>query len=388
VLPGTHNNEAGYFSLCEGPDGGIYIGTEKTGENSYLVRFDPQTERQRIVIDTHRLCALTAKGYAAQAKIHTRNFVGPSGTIYCGSMQGHRQPGDTSTYPGGYVMTYDPKTDTARCLGMPAPGEGVIDVVADEERGLLYVATIGEESRWVLGEMRTLRWRGLGVRTAPFASTLLDGEGGASILTREFRLARYDPVSDKVTVRDIVVDGERFDGDGGRAVPAWQVAPDGRTAYLTMMSNPVLLEFDLLEKGQAVHAVNHGLMIEGGHPDTRSGLAFGPDGNLYAVVRVDNDTGFGTGMLHHLLRFNPRTGRTEDLGVLAVRNPDFFDFGPDESGRRPPFSHGFHTLPDGTLTPLYHHLALTVARDGTCYVTILYPFTLLRIEGVARPAGG
>ena len=25
------------------------------------------------------------KGYAAQAKIHTRNFVGPSGTIYVGN---------------------------------------------------------------------------------------------------------------------------------------------------------------------------------------------------------------------------------------------------------------------------------------------------------------
>ena len=69
----------------------------------------------------------------------------------------------------------------------------------------------------------------------------------------------------------------------------------------------------------------------------------------------------------------------EDLGVLTVKNPDFFDFGPRPDGTRPPASHGYHTLPDGTLTPLHHHLAMSVAHDGTIYVTILYPFTLLQI---------
>ena len=39
VLPGTHNNESGYFSLCEGLDGRIYVGTAKYGVNSYLVEF-------------------------------------------------------------------------------------------------------------------------------------------------------------------------------------------------------------------------------------------------------------------------------------------------------------------------------------------------------------
>ena len=44
--------------------------------------------------------------------------------------------------------------------------------------------------------------------------------------------------------------------------------------------------------------------------------------------------------------------------------------------------HGYHTLPDGTLTPLHVVMALTVARDGTVYATTIYPFTLLRIPAV------
>jgi hypothetical protein len=77
----------------------------------------------------------------------------------------------------------------------------------------------------------------------------------------------------------------------------------------------------------------------------------------------------------------------EDLGVVAIRNKDFFDFdvpGPD--GGKRPFAHGYQTLPDGTLTPRYQHLGAIVARDGTVYVLALNPYTLLRIAPDAQGA--
>ena len=116
-------------------------------------------------------------------------------------------------------------------------------------------------------------------------------------------------------------------------------------------------------------------MVEGMNPDSRSALSIAPDGRVYVVVRVNNTTGFGKGFLHHLTQYDPGTGKIEDLGVLAVRNPDYYDFAAKRK-----WSHGFHRLPDGTLTPLHAHMALIIARDGTAYVTILYPFTLLRID--------
>lgn len=97
VLPETNSYESGYFSLVDGIDGRMYVGTAFYQRNSFLVEFDPATESQRIVIDTHRLCGLRARGYAAQAKIHTRNFVGPSGRVYCGSMYGERLDGDAAS---------------------------------------------------------------------------------------------------------------------------------------------------------------------------------------------------------------------------------------------------------------------------------------------------
>src|SRR5688572_28778958 len=158
VLPETHNNESGYFSLCEGLNRRIYIGTTKYGVNSYLVEFDPATSKQRIVIDTHKVCGVKAKGFAAQAKIHTPNFVGPSGKIYVGSKQGYPEKDEKQEFAGGYVMTYDPKADRAECLGMPRKGYGVGDVVADEGRNLLYAVAERVEPkdpmRWLRYDMK------------------------------------------------------------------------------------------------------------------------------------------------------------------------------------------------------------------------------------------
>ena len=70
---------------------------------------------------------------------------------------------------------------------------------------------------------------------------------------------------------------------------------------------------------------------------------------------------------------------------MSVQNPDFFNFaaGPTKNpdGTARPI-HGYHTLPDGTLTPLHVIMAMIVAHDGTIYATTIYPFTLLKIETV------
>ena len=311
ILPETHSDESGYFSLCEGLDGTLYVGTAKYGENAFLVAFDPRTEKQRIVIDTRKLCGLQATGYAAQAKIHTRNFVGPSGKIYCGSKQGYRREGDRSEYPGGYLMVYDPRTSQGENLGMPLAGQGLIDVTADERHGLIYVVTC-EDQHWMLYDTATRKYRELGPLLTPYASTLLGADGRASVITKDFELAQYDPADGKITVRPIMLGGQKLTPSNSSAIPTWVLSADGRKAWLVLMNDPTLVEIDLAGKGSSAPAVSHGKIIEGKNPDCRCALSLSPDGRLYAVVRVDNDTGFGSGYLHHLLRYDPRSGKYPD----------------------------------------------------------------------------
>ena len=381
ILPETTSEESGYFSLNEAQDGSIHVGSAKYGHNSFLVEFDPKTEKQRVVLDTHKTCGLTATGYAAQAKLHTRNFVGPSGKIYVGSKQGYPIDGDKQEYPGGYVMSYDPRTGRAENLGMPLAKQGVIDVTADEARNRLYVVTC-EDQHWMLGTLPGAPWKELGPMLTPYAMTLVDSRGFASAITKDFQLAQFDPATEKVTTRPLLVDGKQWARANGNAIPTWQLDPDGRHAWLILMNDPTLHRIDLHDSV----AESRGKMIEGKNPDSRCALTIHPDGKIYALVRTDNETGFGTGYLHHLVRYDPAAKKHEDLGVLKITNPDFFDFSPRADGKPPHHSHGFHKLPDGTLTPLHVHMALIAARDGTLYATTIYPFTLMKIVGYKLPA--
>lgn len=406
IPPETTTEESGYFSLCEGRNGKIYVGTAAYGRNSFLVEFDPTTEKMRIVLDTHKLVGQKTTGYAAQAKLHTRNFVGPSGKIYVGSKQGYpsqaeqaaaKQGRKIPVYQGGYVMVYHPAKDTAENLGMPMPlsdklraakrteGEGVIDVTADEERGLIYVVTC-EHQHWMLYDMKKKAYRELGPILKDQPNTIIDAQGRGTAITEDYRVARYEPEKNRVTVDALTVEGKPFAEYLGakRVHPDWRITPDGRTAYLQLLDDLRMFRVDLSgPAGKPVIATNLGERIKGLHPDSRGSISIGPDGKVYSAVRIDNTTKFGNGYLHHLVRHDPKKRSMEDLGVFAVRNPNFFDFkGPQaknpDGSLRP--RHGYHTLPDGTLTPLHVIMSMIVARNGTIYATTIYPYTLLKVE--------
>ena len=231
----------------------------------------------------------------------------------------------------------------------------------------------------MLYDTKTKKFTELGPMLTPYATTLMDGDGKAHALTKDFQLATYDPATKKVTQRPIEIGDKTFTRESRSAIPTWNLDADGRTAWLILMNDAHLLSIDLSSKGKKAKGTNHGLMLKGEKPDSRSALTIAPDGRIYTLISVQNKTGFGKGKLHHLCRYDQKKRLHEDLGVLAVKNPDFFDFEP-ASGKKPPWSHGYHTLPDDTMTPLHNHMALIATRDNTLYATIIYPFTLLKID--------
>jgi len=131
------NQGSGYFSIVEGKNGRLYIGTAKYGEDAYLVEYDPASQQMRTVVDCMHEIGSNATGFAAQSKIHTRNNVGASGKIYFGTKQGYPDPkkGETFTdYPGGYPMVFDPETNATRVYPIPVPHHGIISIAPDEAR--------------------------------------------------------------------------------------------------------------------------------------------------------------------------------------------------------------------------------------------------------------
>src|SRR6266576_464679 len=63
----------GYFSIIEGLNKRLYVGTHANAVNSWLVEFDPGAEKMKVVVDVHKAIGKDLKGFGSQAKIHTRN---------------------------------------------------------------------------------------------------------------------------------------------------------------------------------------------------------------------------------------------------------------------------------------------------------------------------
>ncbi|MEN8203781.1 MAG: hypothetical protein ABFS28_14380 [Bacteroidota bacterium] len=386
ILPGTHNNESGYFSLSVGRNGRIYVGTAKYDVNAYLVEFDPATEGQQIVLDVNQLCEVSDSGYMSQAKIHTFNYIDSKGVIYMGTKQGFMRPergDDPWDYPGGFVLSYDPANGQASVLGqVPFKGHGVSDVVYDEKRKKAYVTTCEDTGRlglWYELDPETGSFKGIGPLTSLFSTTVINQDGVAFTITRDCKIASYNPATGKTRERTITCNGNPVQYSY-KSVQYMVMAKDRQTAYFIDMQDARLYEFDLSTDQGDLQATDRGKMLRGEALDVRPNLHFGPDGKIYtAILRKEKCPESGQEFsLNHIVCYDPNTNLSQDLGVLTVENDDFFDFSQVDTTRYP--YHGFRRLPDGTLAPVQPCLALDVSPDGTLYCTTLYPFSLIRVK--------
>lgn len=385
------NQESGYFSIIEGKNGKVYIGTAKYGINCYLVEFDPLRGLMRMVVDIHRVLMKIVRGFAAQAKIHTRNNVGQlTGKIYFGSKQGYPEKGEKrSDYPGGYVMAYNPKTGTTENFGMPLKHQGIISVMPDEKRGLIYVSTCDdarpiESSHFMVYTVKTKQYRDLGETQHSYAFIVLDDRGRAYHPVRGGKIARFDPDANRLDKLDVTVDGQpapkALTKDG--AILNWEASPDGKTLWCVEMSTNQLFSFDLTAKGSTIPGRRHGALLppvldpKTKAPKSRStdcrALCAGPTGIVWMALSEPGPTGPRA----HLVSYTPGAKAPRDHGIIAVANPSYITL-TDSKGKLKPWHHTLRREKDGTLTP-WQPLGIAAGADGSVYVTTLAPFTLFR----------
>ena len=224
----------------------------------------------QMVVDVHRVIMSMLRGFAAQAKIHTRNNVGQlTGKIYFGSKQGYPEKGEKRTdYPGGYVLTYDPKTGQTENFGMPQKHFGIISVTPDEQRGLAYISTCDdgrpiEHSHFMVLDLKTKKYRDLGDTEHSYAFIVLDDQGRAYHPLRGGKIARYDPAADKLEKLAVTVDGAAaptaITKDG--AILNWDASPDGKTLWCVEMSTNQLFSFDLTANADTIPGKTHGPLL-------------------------------------------------------------------------------------------------------------------------------
>jgi hypothetical protein len=385
----TTNQGSGYFSIVPGLDGKLYVGTAKYGVGSFLVEFDPKAKEMKVVVDTHKEIGTTAKGFAAQSKIHTRNNVGASGKIYFGTKQGYPEKDEKrADYPGGYPMVYDPKTGKTRVYPIPIAHQGIISITPDESRDIAYISTCAdarpESSHFMILDLKTGKYRDLMDCQHMFAFIVIDHLGRAYHPIQGGDIARYDPKVDKVERLKQTIDGQPPTKESFLALPEthpinWDIAPDGKTLYSLPMSGNKLYAHDLTAAGDTLPGRTLGTLIAGAKGTDCRALCVGPTGDVWAAV---TEAKYNIQLLH-LVGYRPGDKAPHDHGPVAIRNPDYTPF-VDKDAKPLPHHAGMHKMPDGTVTTKYVILGVAQGRDGAVYALALSPYTVLQVTPPPR----
>ncbi len=199
----TATEGEGYFSIIEGKNGRLYIGTHANGVNSWLVEFDPANQQMKVVVDAHKAIGKDVQGFASQAKIHTRNNTGASGKIYFGTKQGYPGKNEKRTgYPGGYPMVYDPATGQTKVYPIPVPHQGINSIMPDESLGLAYISTCSdsrpvESSHFLVLDLKTEKYRDLIDTRHVYGFICIDNQHRAYHPLQGGDIFRYDPKANK-----------------------------------------------------------------------------------------------------------------------------------------------------------------------------------------------
>ena len=332
----TATEGEGYFSLIEGHNRRLYIGTHANGVNSWLVEFNPAGQEMKIVVDAHKAIGKDLRGFGSQAKIHTRNNVGASGKIYFGTKQGYPGKGEKrEDYPGGYPMVYDPATGVTKVYPIPVPHEGINSITPDESRGVAYISTCsdrrpgpGENAHFLILDLKTGKYRNLIDTKHIYGFIVLDHLHRAYHPMLGGDIVRYDPRTDKLERLKQTIDGkppakELHLADANGHPINWDVSPDGKTLYALPMSGNQLYQYDLMQKGLVLAGRSLGELVGGAKNTDCRAMCVGPKGMVWAAVTVRQPK---VGQLLHLASYRPGDKGPHDHGPVAVPQSGLYRF--------------------------------------------------------------
>ena len=289
----TATEGEGYFSIIEGHNGRLYIGTHCNGVNSWLVEFDPATKKMKIVVDAMKEIGSNVKGlrgpgqdpHPQQRRRQRQDLLRHQAGLSRPSKGEKRED-----YPGGYPMVYDPETGKTKVYPIPVPHQGINSITPDESRGVAYISTCadgrpgpGENSHFLILDLKTGKYRDLIDTKHVYGFIVVDYLGRAYHPMLGGDIVRYDPKTDKVESLKQTIDGkaptkesnlvnsdvhvavQKATSPGGTGTlyqtqvtyPTghpinWDISPDGKTLYSLPMSTNAALR--LRPDGDRRHA--------------------------------------------------------------------------------------------------------------------------------------
>ncbi|HPO07986.1 MAG TPA: hypothetical protein PLZ55_04915 [bacterium] len=239
----THGS--GYTAITVGRDGKVYVGSARYCDYGYWISCDPRTRKVEPVVNIRQLVAEDLYDVNTQGKTHTKLFLGPDGTIYGGTKQGHElfdtRPEigeEAGGYPGGHLLTYNPETGVSQDLGIIRAQDGLMNGILDPVRRRIYFKT-EPRMHFVYYEMDTHQVVDKG-RVGTWGRYIdMDAKGNVWIPNHGV-MTEYDAERDEIIDYHVQVDG------GGRPYEkpyACVMGPEGDKLYGG--DHRTIQEFDL-----------------------------------------------------------------------------------------------------------------------------------------------
>jgi hypothetical protein len=293
-----------------------------------------------------------------QSKVHAKIGEGKDGRIYFATHAGlwfdYARTSTQEGYPGAHYMAYDPKTGQVQDFGIGPRFEGVNTGAYDPKFNRIYGLT-HPRGHFVYYDVATGAKVDKG-RINNFDSicrTLgIDDEGNVYGSFGGGLIFKYDPRTDSVRELPLQLPirqkGISLGRDYDKSETAWRVIvwdPETRTVYGVEESASILFSFDPYA-GPDGEVRRLGQMCIPDFANSRNvpyatlSLTVGLDRKLYyAAAGKEFDYGGSAGLAaSHLITYDLRTGKTEDLGEMHA--PD---------GRPVIGTNAADTGPDGTV---------------------------------------
>lgn len=358
VFPGLHAMDGNWAALLAASDGKVYAGLAYHGGSGHLVYYDSKTDR---VHDAGDLNALTGEEHlrrGPQSKIHSKFGEGKDGRIYFATHAGNwflkSRIGTKEGYPGSHWMAFDPKTLQVENFGIGVPNQGMNTGNYDPLFNRIYGLSNprAEFVYYDVAARRTVNKGRVNNHESICRTLAIDDRGNVYGSFGAGSIFQYDPRTDvlrelsaRVPIRE---KGISLGRDYEKSETAWRAVVwdnETRRFYGVEESASILFSFDP-EAASGGEIVRLGQLCVPGFENRRDvpyatlSLTLGHDRKLYYAAAgrefdYASSAGLGTS---HLLTYDLRTGKTEDLGEMLL-----------EDGRRIIGTNAADTGPDGTV---------------------------------------
>ncbi len=317
-----------FSALAAGPDGLVYAGTctslAKERLGAMLITLDPKTNKQKILLDVMKVTGEQGAKTFPQSKIHSQIQFDSKGVAWFGThsyqwetLQQYEK--DPKAYTGGYLLAYDTKTAKVTNLGILVPHESIMSLAVAESVGKIY-CIMHPTGRFVAYDIASKKVSDLGaVLGFPCRTVVALPDGRGYTFTQDGHVVRYTPSTGKLEVLNVAIPDDQKESvvrgkDYYNNPFALVVSADQKHIYGTGWMSGYLFDYQPDEGAQGklrILGVAFGdSVVPGERRDLVIAMDKAPDGRIYYAGYCSNEG--------RVVRFDPKTGKREYLGRMAV----------------------------------------------------------------------